>query len=245
MAHGAHAAHESPPVMLVPLAVLALGATFAGIAFRYLVHRRRLRGVLAQLAVPRPGEPHPRGDGARAGAGLAVADPVDARRARWSPTTCTSSTGRRRRGSPNAFPALYRFLLNKWYFDELYDFLFVRPAFAIGRAFWKGGDGAIIDGFGPDGVSARVLDVDPQRRASADRLRLSLRLRDAARRRCSRDLVSVRWSHADVRLLDPLGPSGAAADRRAVHPVAAGRQRGDQAKRALDCAVRDADHLRA
>ena len=57
------------------------------------------------------------------------------------------------------FPALYRFLLNKWYFDELYDFVFVRPAFAIGRLFWKGGDGAIIDGFGPDGVSARVLDV--------------------------------------------------------------------------------------
>ncbi len=57
------------------------------------------------------------------------------------------------------FPALYRFLLNKWYFDELYDFLFVRPAFVIGRALWKGGDGAIIDGLGPDGVSARVLDV--------------------------------------------------------------------------------------
>jgi NADH-quinone oxidoreductase subunit L len=59
----------------------------------------------------------------------------------------------------DAFPAVYRFLLNKWYFDELYDFLFVRPAFAIGRLFWKGGDGFIIDGFGPDGISARVLDV--------------------------------------------------------------------------------------
>ena len=59
----------------------------------------------------------------------------------------------------DAYPYLYRFLLNKWYFDELYDFVFVRPAFAIGRLFWKGGDGAIIDGFGPDGVSARVLDV--------------------------------------------------------------------------------------
>jgi NADH-quinone oxidoreductase subunit L len=54
---------------------------------------------------------------------------------------------------------LYRFLLNKWYFDEIYDFLFVRPALWIGRVFWKGGDGFIIDGFGPDGVSARVLDV--------------------------------------------------------------------------------------
>jgi NADH-quinone oxidoreductase subunit L len=54
---------------------------------------------------------------------------------------------------------LYRFLLNKWYFDELYDLIFVRPAKWIGRALWKGGDGWLIDGFGPDGVSARVLDV--------------------------------------------------------------------------------------
>jgi NADH-quinone oxidoreductase subunit L len=56
-------------------------------------------------------------------------------------------------------PVLYRFLLNKWYFDEIYDFLFVRPALRLGRLFWKGGDGFVIDGFGPDGVSARVLDV--------------------------------------------------------------------------------------
>jgi NADH-quinone oxidoreductase subunit L len=56
-------------------------------------------------------------------------------------------------------PLLYNFLLNKWYFDELYDFLFVRPALWLGRVFWKGGDGFIIDGMGPDGVSARVLDV--------------------------------------------------------------------------------------
>jgi NADH-quinone oxidoreductase subunit L len=54
---------------------------------------------------------------------------------------------------------LYEFLLNKWYFDEIYDFLFVRPAIRLGRLLWKGGDGFIIDGFGPDGVSARVLDV--------------------------------------------------------------------------------------
>jgi NADH-quinone oxidoreductase subunit L len=56
-----------------------------------------------------------------------------------------------------AFPGLYRFLLNKWYFDELYDFLFVRPAFRFGRLFWKGGDGAVIDGLGPDGISASVV----------------------------------------------------------------------------------------
>jgi NADH-quinone oxidoreductase subunit L len=54
---------------------------------------------------------------------------------------------------------LYLFLFNKWYFDELYDFLFVKPAFFIGRFLWKRGDGTVIDGLGPDGVSARVLDA--------------------------------------------------------------------------------------
>jgi NADH-quinone oxidoreductase subunit L len=54
-----------------------------------------------------------------------------------------------------AFRPLYLFLLNKWYFDELYDFIFVRPAFAIGRLFWKAGDGAIIDGT-IDGTAAGV-----------------------------------------------------------------------------------------
>jgi NADH-quinone oxidoreductase subunit L len=56
-------------------------------------------------------------------------------------------------------PMLYQFLLNKWYFDELYDLIFVRPAKWIGYTLWKKGDGFVIDGFGPDGVSARVLDV--------------------------------------------------------------------------------------
>jgi NADH-quinone oxidoreductase subunit L len=53
------------------------------------------------------------------------------------------------------FRPLYLFFLNKWYFDELYDFLFVRPANAIGRILWKGGDGAIIDG-AIDGTAATV-----------------------------------------------------------------------------------------
>jgi NADH-quinone oxidoreductase subunit L len=56
-------------------------------------------------------------------------------------------------------PMLYQFLLNKWYFDELYDLIFVRPTKWLGRFLWKKGDGFVIDGFGPDGVSARVLDV--------------------------------------------------------------------------------------
>jgi NADH-quinone oxidoreductase subunit L len=54
---------------------------------------------------------------------------------------------------------LYKFLLNKWYFDEIYDALLVNPTKRLGRILWKWGDEWVIDGFGPDGVSARVLDV--------------------------------------------------------------------------------------
>jgi NADH-quinone oxidoreductase subunit L len=59
---------------------------------------------------------------------------------------------------------LYLFLLNKWYFDELYDWAFVRPAHYLGRGLWKSGDGALIDGIGPDGVAAAALNL--ARRAS-------------------------------------------------------------------------------
>ena len=52
---------------------------------------------------------------------------------------------------------LYTFLYNKWYFDELYDAIFVRPALWLGRLFWRGGDLGIIDRFGPDGVSLATL----------------------------------------------------------------------------------------
>jgi NADH-quinone oxidoreductase subunit L len=48
---------------------------------------------------------------------------------------------------------VYRFVFNKWYFDELYHFLFVKPAFWLGRVFWQKGDVGIIDRFGPDGAA--------------------------------------------------------------------------------------------
>jgi NADH-quinone oxidoreductase subunit L len=51
---------------------------------------------------------------------------------------------------------IYAFLLHKWYFDELYDLVFVRPAFALGRLLWKRGDEGTIDRFGPDGVAAVI-----------------------------------------------------------------------------------------
>jgi NADH-quinone oxidoreductase subunit L len=156
--HAAHAVVESPPVMLLPLAALALGATFAGIAFRYLF----IGGGADHFwngALFLSKENH-------------ILEEMES--APWlvslSPTLAmliglgvcyymymvAPETPRR---LAEANPLLYRFLLNKWYFDELYDLIFVRPAFWLGRLFWRGGDGFLIDGFGPDGVSARVLDV--------------------------------------------------------------------------------------
>ncbi len=59
----------------------------------------------------------------------------------------------------------YLLSFNKWYFDEIYDRIFVRPAFYLGRGFWKSGDGAVIDGVGPDGIAETTLRL--ARRASA------------------------------------------------------------------------------
>ncbi len=54
---------------------------------------------------------------------------------------------------------LYKFLLNKWYFDEIYDFIFVRPGKIIARFLWKAGDGKVIDGLGPDGIAATTMKL--------------------------------------------------------------------------------------
>jgi len=153
-----HPAHESPSVMLIPLAALAVGATFAGMLFRHWFIGSGYEGfwkgslfvgptnkILEQMeTVPWLVSLSPT---LMMLAGLLVAYYM----------YIVDKTAPARWAAGN--PLLYRFLLNKWYFDELYDFLFVRPAFWIGRLLWKGGDGFIIDGMGPDGISARVLDV--------------------------------------------------------------------------------------
>jgi NADH-quinone oxidoreductase subunit L len=54
------------------------------------------------------------------------------------------------------FPGVHKFLMHKWYFDELYDLIFVRPAMALGRFFWKRGDEQVIDRFGPHGAAYAV-----------------------------------------------------------------------------------------
>ncbi|MGO9756465.1 MAG: NADH-quinone oxidoreductase subunit L [Roseiarcus sp.] len=155
---GDHAAHESPPVMLVPLAALAVGAVLAGVVFRHVFIGGGFEGFWKEALFLGP-DNH-------------ILEQMET--APWLvsllPTLMmlggfavayymyiVAPDAPRALAAQN--PLLYRFLLNKWYFDELYDLLFVRPAFWLGRLFWKGGDGFIIDGFGPDGVAARVFDV--------------------------------------------------------------------------------------
>ncbi len=153
--HHYEAAHESPLVVLVPLAVLAAGSLGAGLAFKEFFAGHHVEEFFREL--------------------LKQGHIIEAmHELPWTITTLPTVMLAIGWGvaayiyllHPEIAPRLarqqellYRFLLNKWYFDELYDLIFVRPALRIGRWFWKGGDGWLIDGLGPDGVSARVLDV--------------------------------------------------------------------------------------
>jgi|KBSMisStaDraftv2_1062788.scaffolds.fasta_scaffold35578_2 NADH-quinone oxidoreductase subunit L len=151
-------AHESPMVMLIPLGFLAAGSVLAGLPFKEIFAGHGVEGFFREsLAFAKSN--HVLEDMHHVPlyvgilptvmmlVGFLVAwhfyirrpdIPVElARQHDW----------------------LYRFLLNKWYFDELYDLIFVRPTKWLGHTLWKSGDGWLIDGFGPDGVSARVLDV--------------------------------------------------------------------------------------
>ncbi len=149
-------AHESPQVMLAPLYILAAGALLAGVIFAgpfigdgvvefwkgALVIEAELLDAMHHTSFWIAALPT-----IAMILGFLVAYQFYIR----SPETPASLAEVHR--------VLYRFLLNKWYFDEIYDALLVRPAMALGRFLWKRGDGWLIDGFGPDGVSARVIDV--------------------------------------------------------------------------------------
>ncbi|TJW46615.1 MAG: NADH-quinone oxidoreductase subunit L, partial [Mesorhizobium sp.] len=153
-----HHVHESPPVMLVPLFILAAGALFAGVIFHgafigegyaefwkaslFTLPENRILHEIHELPLWVELAPF-----IAMLIGFAIAWQFYIRAPEMPRNLAAHHRG------------LYAFLLNKWYFDELYDFLFVRPAKRLGRFLWKTGDGAIIDGLGPDGVSARVVDV--------------------------------------------------------------------------------------
>jgi NADH-quinone oxidoreductase subunit L len=140
--------HESPLPMLVPLAVLSVGAVLAGYVFKdafldqaafwngsiayneHLMHAMHEVPMLVKYAAA-----------IVMVIGLFVAW-VAYIRDTSLPAKIAEQLG-----------PVYRFLYNKWYFDELYNFLFVRPAFWLGRVLWKRGDEGIIDRFGPNGAA--------------------------------------------------------------------------------------------
>ena len=82
-------------------------------------------------------------------AGCVVAHHRDGHRLRGGLALLHQGAASAARNWPTSQPGLYRFLLNKWYFDELYDIIFVRTAKWLGRFLWKKGDGMVIDGLGP------------------------------------------------------------------------------------------------
>ena len=151
---GGYHPHESPVVMLIPLIVLSIGAVAAGFVFHgwfieptageafwrgsiffneHLMHAAhevplwvKLSATVVMLT------------------GLLIA---------WASYIRSPSFPAK---FADTFQPLYRFLLNKWYFDELYHFLFVRPAFAIGRFLWRAGDEGTIDRLGPNGAAWTV-----------------------------------------------------------------------------------------
>jgi NADH-quinone oxidoreductase subunit L len=146
--------HESPWSMLLPLMILSIGAALSGWAFH------------EQFVGAEHGGDFWRG---------ALAFNVDLMERMhhvptwvvWTPATVMAlgfllayQAYMRDHSLPQRFVSifgrLHRFLVHKWYFDELYDLIFVRPAFALGRLFWKRGDVGIVDRFGPDGVAALV-----------------------------------------------------------------------------------------
>ncbi len=150
--------HESPAVMIVPLIVLAAGAVFAGyLGYDLFVGEGREAFWGDSILV------------------LAANDSIDA--AHHVPTWVKMAplvmgvAGIALAyvfyifvpGLPAALARtlrpIYLFSFNKWYFDELYERVFVRPAFYLGQGLWKSGDGALIDGVGPDGIASATREL--------------------------------------------------------------------------------------
>ena len=147
--------HESPLPMLVPLIALTVGAIFAGYFFHdafigaetgvefwkgslafdaHLMHAMHEVPLLVKLSAT-----------IVMILGLAIA---------WLAYIKDTTIPARFTAT---FPAIYQFLLNKWYWDELYDILFVKPSLWLGRILWKKGDEGTIDRFGPHGAADVVL----------------------------------------------------------------------------------------
>jgi len=152
---GGYHPHESPWTILVPLALLSLGAVLAGQLFHeaFIGAERAPHFWAGTVAFSE--------HLAHASHAVPLWVKLSASAAMLTGFLIAFSAYIRNPAFPAAFVGqfeiLYRFLLNKWYFDELYDVLFVRPSLWLGRLLWKRGDEGTIDRFGPDGAAAAVF----------------------------------------------------------------------------------------
>ena len=149
--------HESPAVMTVPLILLAFGAVFAGMLMSGLFVGGGTTFWGDSLLVL---ETHHALENAHHAPAWVKAAPaaiavLGIAVAWWMYVVRPELPAR----LAAANRELYRLFLNKWYFDEAYDVALVRPAKALGAFLWRGGDGRVIDGYGPNGVAARVVDL--------------------------------------------------------------------------------------
>jgi NADH-quinone oxidoreductase subunit L len=140
--------HESPWTMLVPLALLSVGAVFAGFVFHHafidegafwngsiaynegLIHAMHEVPLWVKLTATI----------------VMITGFLIAFQAYIRDTSIPEKAA-------TQLGPVYRFFFNKWYFDELYNVVFVKPAFWLGRVIWQKGDVCIIDRFGPDGAA--------------------------------------------------------------------------------------------
>ncbi len=151
---GGYHPHESPYSMLVPLGLLSLGAVFAGFVWYYpftgpVVGAEFWGGSIAYDAALM--------EAAREVPLWVKLSSTIAMLVGLSVAIYMYFLGVNRPARLAAtFEPIYKFFFNKWYFDELYNLIFVKPAFWFGRLFWKGGDEGTIDRFGPNGIAALI-----------------------------------------------------------------------------------------
>jgi NADH-quinone oxidoreductase subunit L len=150
--------HESPWVMLVPLLLLSVGATFAGIfAYDWFVGDGREQFWGESLLVLSGNDSIEAGHHVPSWVKLLpLVMGVSGIALAWIMYIVKPDLPAK---AVSLFGPIHTFIFNKWYFDELYDWAFVRPVRALGRGFWKTGDGIVIDGMGPDGIAATTLNM--------------------------------------------------------------------------------------
>ncbi len=164
--HAYDHAHDAPWVMLFPIAVLTIGAIFAGSVFYpYFVGGKEAFGVFWGNAIISTGHT-PSVDVLHAAHDIP-------KFFKYLPTALVAigslmayilyilKTDMPQKMAER-FPKIYAFLLNKWYFDELYEKIFIEPAKKLGQIFWKNGDVGLIDKYGPDGIAHTVVKSSQQ-----------------------------------------------------------------------------------